>query len=152
MTNITARPLPTDFASLKVYLPSEPDGTEVVRYRRAVGRLDQAIAVVTSELERLDRQDRDLAAALVDLASAEGPMDCSGIGLGDRPSIEHRLAVLRQARSTAYHQLTSAEHSDPPYLAWKAECKAITAEWQQTQAAESPEARFAAVVAFAERH
>lgn len=149
----TATPLPTDWQGLKSYLPAEPPGTSVERHRHAIARLDSAIAAVAGDVERLDTHDRDQAAAIAEAASTDDPIDpvVARITSGDRVLLEHRLDVLRRARSVAVHQLTRAQLTDEAYLHWQDRIRIITAEWYQAQSG-LPEQRLGNLIRFADSH
>jgi hypothetical protein len=48
--------------------------------------------------------------------------------LGDRPQLEHHLALVRDTRAIAATRLARAERSDPAYVAWRRTCAELIAE------------------------
>jgi hypothetical protein len=155
MTDTATRPLPTDWATMKAYLPAEPTDTTVTQARAAIARIDQLITTTRADLDDLEHHDRTLVAELVDTAiHAPGPLEpiAQRLDPGNRAVLEHRLEQLNLARSTVVHRLTTAERTDPAQLAWRQQCEQVTREWQFCQNVETPSARFEALTRFAERH
>lgn len=151
MTDTITRPLPTDWATMKAYLPAPPVSSAVTDATVAASRLDRLIAVAVHELGQLDEQDRLASVALADAACAGGDIAPAAIAAG-RPALAHRLAQLRAARDIVTYRMTVAERTDPTHLDWQRQCTQVTAEWQEALATEDPDARFRRLAEFAQRH
>lgn len=147
MNDTRTRPLPTDIAKLKAWLPVEPTGTEVSRARAAVMRIDRLIADLRAQLADLDACETRLVAELAQAADDTDLDDLLESATSDlRTRVEHQLALVQRARDAAERRVTGAQRSDVHYVAWQRECAQITAEWNELIALPNDADRFAALV------
>ena len=153
MTDTTSRPLPVDRQALKAYMPAQPE-SGVTRLREAVGRIDKVIAACREQITQRDELDHQLVSDLVGAAIAGEKLEPIAARMvpGDRAALEHRLTQLGIARNLAGHKHTQAEYNDPVHLEWKQACVEVERQWQVCMSADKADDRFAALIAFSQRH
>lgn len=153
-TTITDRPLPMTLAELRQhYWPPQPESL-VTECMVALRRIDELIAATREQLTQRDEMDHRIVSELIGAAIKGDPVQsiAAKMSLGDRPHLDRRFDQLQVARRLLWHKHTVAERDDPIHQEWKRECDAIVREWQIVMSAETPEDRFAGLVAFVSRH
>ena len=152
----TTRPLPVDLDLLRQHwLPAEPEST-VTAALAALRRIDALIVSTAAELDQRDQTDRALVGDLVDAAIAGDNLDqpAARVGqLGDRPALTFASSSYATPATSAPIATPRRSAPNPDYVAWQQECARITTEWQSVcQTAETPEARYNALIVFAQLH
>lgn len=158
MSTTETRPLPTDWQTLRLYMPPEPPST-VSRCLEAIARIDRVIDQTKEAITLRDEADHKIVSDVVNASMGDGNLApvAARINLGDRPQLEFKLQQLRVARSLAAHRHGQAQSHDGTYLAWKRECDQVAEEWRQAMAVHDGDkdydaARFERLVAFAAAH
>ena len=102
-TTTTERELPTDHGKLNAFLPAPPTDNTVAEIATAITRLDEAIAEVRADLDRLETIDRATVNALVDAAIHDDHLEVlvARLDPGHRAEVAHRLTQLQAARAAA---------------------------------------------------
>jgi hypothetical protein len=147
----TARPIPTDMATLRShYLPAQPAST-VTEAAEGVRRIDELARASRARLAEYDRQAKQRAAALAAAAVAGDDLDAANLTLVEpgRDLLTAAIDQLRRARAIATHRLSAAERTDPVHLGWLADCRRIVDEWELTRWGEDTTA---ALLDFMQRH
>jgi hypothetical protein len=150
-TETATWPMPVDLATLRQHwLPPQPAST-VTAALAGIRRIDELTRAAAARLDDYDRQARQRATALADGAIAGDDLDRLDVTLVEpgRDILAAAVEALRHARAVAANRHARAVQTDEVHLAWLAECKAITDEWEQARWADD---KPAAMLAFMQRH
>ena len=133
------RPLPTDWAGLRAYLPRR---TRRHRRHPRPGPPSPASTppwppCATSWSPSTRTGGRHHRGARPGCRRGRRPGPILAAYRPGRAHAEQRLAVLDRARNLAVHRLAVAERTDPVHLEWKHQCEQATREWSMVMASET---------------